>query len=218
MERIQIRNNNHKKERFKFQMIKKFNDFVNEGFWKDGIKRAKNNSTRIDERIISNINEMHSVDLGLKFEIADVDLEVDEEDHINWPTLYKIYNQILEMGWRLPTDDEVGILLDKFDVVAKENNYEEKELYLESKDKSKNINIPLCTLGVEFKNFGEKYWFIPKKGMEEEYDPKNNSDWTRRMLCIHTFYRWGKIQHIYKSHPDQPNTQKCKVRLVRDKN
>ena len=36
-------------------MIKNFEDWINEGFWKDSINRAKTNTERLEDRLNTNI-------------------------------------------------------------------------------------------------------------------------------------------------------------------
>lgn len=195
---------------------------INEGFWKDGIKRAKSGEKRIGERMISNIKDMVAVDIGMKFEIANIDLEVAGEELITWPHLYEIYDQILKCGWRLPTTEEMNKLSNKFNFCAEKIDGDNKLIYIQPKrNQTKDIKVDMCVLDKNNQDSYIKYWYEPLKGMREEYESvspfKDNKDWVHRIFVVQIFLRWGTLRATGQIFPDEPETQKCRVRLVRDR-
>lgn len=50
-------------------MVKKFEEWLNEGFWKDGVKRAKNNTIRLGDGV--------KLDLGIKVEVNNRNIDYD---------------------------------------------------------------------------------------------------------------------------------------------
>lgn len=195
---------------------------INEGLWKSSVERAKSGEKRIGERMVSNIKDMSAIDVGMKIEFANIDLEIDGEDQITWPHLYNIYDQILKLGWRLPTESEVDRILSKFNFYAEQVGDGDKGIYLQSKrNQTRDIKVDMCVLDKNNEDAHVKYWYEPLKGMREEYASvspfKDNTDWTHRILCIQTFLRWGTLRATGQIFPDEPETMKCRVRLVRDK-
>ena len=93
-------------------MIKKFEDWISEGFWKDGIKRAKENKIRTGERLSdSNLYELKEVDLGLSFNVADRFFCYDKSLIHKYRNIKSIEKYIKSSGWRLPTKEDIKELM-----------------------------------------------------------------------------------------------------------
>lgn len=107
-------------------MIKKFEEFINEGFWKDGIRRAKNNTERLGDKLMTNIKNLNTVDLGVDgILFADQDLEIDGEDKFDWESVKKYIPLIEKEGWRIPTLQEIQKWF--FDGVDPTNRFNKKD-------------------------------------------------------------------------------------------
>ena len=92
-------------------MIKKFEEYISEGFWKDGIRRAKTGEERLGEMLESNINELKPVDLlpSLNFCVADDLLFVEDKfqmDADEWKNP-KILKLIKKYGWRIMNEGDL---------------------------------------------------------------------------------------------------------------
>lgn len=207
-------------------MIKKFQEYISEGFWKPAIQRVSSGEKREEDKIRTNIKDMSPIDIGMRFQIADIDLEVGEEDHFTWSEVFKMYDQILETGWRLPTYEEMERILKKFYLSAERNkdNGDEKDIIFISKHNQPiKREVKLCTLDIENKNFGDRYWMRPPfyYDMLENYEDaspyKDGRDYARRVLAFYTYSGWGKLNSVYMIAPDKPKTLKCRIRLVKDK-
>lgn len=81
---------------------------INEGFWKDGIKRAKTGEIRKEDKMISNIDELKEIDLGdfCPFYISDQNLSIDDMLNISFDKYKQYKKQIEKTGWRMPTQEE----------------------------------------------------------------------------------------------------------------
>ena len=90
-------------------MIKKFEEYISEGFWKDGIKRAKDNIERIEDKLDSNIYDLNGIDMSpdIPFLVADDDLELDGCRRWLYDEIFPYENQFKKLGWRIPTVDEM---------------------------------------------------------------------------------------------------------------
>lgn len=203
-------------------MIKKFQEYISEGLWKPAIQRTKSGEKRIGDRMNSNISNMVAIDVGMKIEIADIDLEIEGEEQFTWGHLYEVYDQVLKLGWRLPTKSEIDRILSKFIFYSERTDDDKKLIYFKSKkNQVRDIKVDMCVLDKEYRDSGVRYWFEPIKGMKEEYKSsspyKDDTDWSRRILYIATFLRWGSLRDTSIIFPDKPETMKCRVRLVRDK-
>ena len=85
---------------------------INEGFWKDGINRAKSAMTRLEDTLMTNIKDMNPIDLSRRFnfEIADRDLVIGGESEFTLDFLVKtIIPKIkkLDNGWEIPTREDM---------------------------------------------------------------------------------------------------------------
>ena len=93
-------------------MIKKFNDFINEGFWKDSIKRAKRDVLRLEDIDNTNLNELKTSNFYLFDDtlFADDDLILKNEKKTNLfnrEQIQRLLKIAKQDGWRLPTYDEI---------------------------------------------------------------------------------------------------------------
>ena len=90
-------------------------DQINEGFWKDSIKRAKDNTERIEDRINSNVYDLKPLDFGLPFLVASNLLSIDDDRQIVFGDYIEgnERKKIEKLGWRLPKMSELKRLLKK---------------------------------------------------------------------------------------------------------
>ena len=88
-------------------MIKKFEEYISEGFWKDSIKRAKDNTERLEDRLDSNVYDLKEVDLDdrLGFYVADNLLRIGDNTEFTYADFVcsPEEKQINRLGWRVPT-------------------------------------------------------------------------------------------------------------------
>ena len=87
--------------------IPTFEQFINEGLWASGMKRAENGEERLGDMIDSNIKELKPVDLGFDFLFADQNLIIEGNDRFTYNDLKPYLEYIHKHGWRLMTKDEV---------------------------------------------------------------------------------------------------------------
>ena len=82
---------------------------INEGFWKDGIKRAKSGEERLEDKLVSNIHQLKPIDMGFRFLVADDVLSIDDIEYFDEDRLQEYKNFIHENGWRLMTVQEARL-------------------------------------------------------------------------------------------------------------
>lgn len=80
---------------------------VNEGMWKSGLDRARNNTERLEDKLVSNIKSLKEVDLGLSFNFADDDLVVDGFVRFGYEKMMELIPFIEKHGWRIPNIEEM---------------------------------------------------------------------------------------------------------------
>ena len=86
---------------------------INEGFWKDGIKRAKNNIVRQEDKIDSNVYDLKEIDLGFPFLVANEPLTIEGKDDICYSdfAISDEKKKIEKLGWRIPRPKELEKIL-----------------------------------------------------------------------------------------------------------
>lgn len=91
-------------------MIKKFKEYISEGFWKSGISRAKENIDRLEDHIDSNIKTLKPIDLGYDIPIlfSDNDLWIGKKSEWLYKEFVEYLPYIEKHGWRLPTKNEIN--------------------------------------------------------------------------------------------------------------
>lgn len=95
---------------------------INEGFWKDSIKRAKDNTERIEDHIPdSNVYDLKEVDLGLPFYVADKTLTLNGSAEIRFKEFEYDGDgeKINKLGWRIPTENELRLILNEGTITRK---------------------------------------------------------------------------------------------------
>lgn len=89
-------------------MIKKFEDFVNEGLWKSGIERSKSGEERLEDKVNSNIKDLKPVDIGQNFLISDKPLELNGSNMIDARDFIENYQDYFKKhDWRMLTSDDI---------------------------------------------------------------------------------------------------------------
>lgn len=75
---------------------------IDEGFWKDGIKRSKSGEQREEDKHHTNIEELKPVDIGVEFYFADVDFCDAGEFYFNHEDMLNYKDFFAKYGWRVP--------------------------------------------------------------------------------------------------------------------
>ena len=89
-------------------IVKKFNEFIEEGFMTRSLNRKKSNDERLGDQLPSNLKSFKEINLNLPFVFADVDLEINGKDTFTFNEFDENYkNYFLKHGWRLPTYNEL---------------------------------------------------------------------------------------------------------------
>ena len=101
-------------------MIKKFNEYIEEGLWKSGIERSKTGIVRKEDTITieNNLFELNDVDLGdfLDFVIADKDLRLNDEPRCGVEDFMVWMDKIEKnTGWRLPKTTDLEKIKENMD-------------------------------------------------------------------------------------------------------
>lgn len=91
-------------------IVKKFKEFINEGFLSKTLNRAKTGVERKEDQLPpNNLKDLKEVDLhpSLPFVFADEDLEFNGSNKLTGDDVYTYIDKIEESGWRLPSRDDM---------------------------------------------------------------------------------------------------------------
>ena len=204
-------------------MVKKFNEFIEEGFLSKTINRSKTGEIRLEKKLPSNnINQFKEIDLDLPIVFADKDLVINGKDKFTWEEVEDYKEGIHYLGWRLPTWDEVKKyflkkksassyeLQDDFNIKKEYDEYKGDILHIyKLKNQSNQLDIPITTLG-------QRYW----ADWSETFDEKLDEDTLKKRdtARAYVFYNPDYVHEkdiIFTTNEEKKN--KIKVRLVKDK-
>lgn len=141
--------------------ILSFKDFVNEGFWKDSIRRSKSGEKRLEDKR-TNINDIKPVDLGFSFMLADRLLELDGEVKMSYNDFQdeSIQKDLEKSGWRLISDTDL-------------------------------INVTNITQHSAFRKGDDMVYVLKRNGEKVQYDTPTELLWlwtsgttNNRMYCV----------------------------------
>ena len=185
---------------------------INEGFWKDGIKRAKDNKERLED-IRTNINKLGTVDINVDVLFADDDLMIDGEYKFDYETFEREYPHIYSKGWRLPTEYEMSKWFNKVPHQFNTSKYEcigyteDKSHFIIKSHKTKEcLSFPLTERTGIYKNIvpgAESYWLLPNLNTNEQ-----------GIMEIRPGDKYDPFRFYVIDYGKHPNSR---VRLVRDK-
>ena len=96
---------------------------INEGFWKDSIKRVKNKEMRQEDYIDSNVKDFREIDLGFDFVFANTPLVIEKNMGFSYEEVKDKVDVLTKyFGWRLPTIKDLDVFCDD-DGELKDNIY-----------------------------------------------------------------------------------------------
>ena len=148
-------------------MVKKFEEYINEGLWSAGMKRVEDGEERKENKIHSNINELKPINIHdkLDYKFADDILVYDNKEVFTEKEFLEIQNNFLEnhnkidyfkSHWYCPHEGDILKML------------EQKAIkYL--LDSNGNIVISNKRLHVEIKTNGKKFWCNSMMGPQVWY-------------------------------------------------
>lgn len=102
-------------------MVKKFNEFINEGFLSKTVNRAKSGEERIEEKVNSNLSELEEIDMGVAI-FADKDVIINDKDKFTRSEMESYIPFFEKNGWKVLTIDVVDNLKIK-DIFPFDNQY-----------------------------------------------------------------------------------------------
>lgn len=88
-------------------LVKKYSEFVGEGFVNKTLKRTRLGDERQEDKISTNIDQFKEVDLGFDFVFADRNLVINGEEEMTYKELLSYYDYLKTTGWRPITDIEL---------------------------------------------------------------------------------------------------------------
>ncbi|MCM1217055.1 MAG: hypothetical protein NC548_21365 [Lachnospiraceae bacterium] len=178
-------------------MVKKFNDFINEGFLSKTINRAKSGGARIEDKLPpNNLKDLKPIDIGLPFLIADDVLWINKTKFFSLnDETYSLIDKIEKTGWRLPTVDDVK-LLQKHQSVKHTADHRDIILY--------NSN-----------NTDDKVWFIFTSHDFFIHDEDQTYDDVRGIGRV--MFSMYYVGHNFMKICACADTEFCTFRLIKDK-
>lgn len=179
---------------------------INEGFWKDGIKRAKTGALRKEDIINSNINNFKEIDLGdfCPFYIADINLEIDNEEFITFDEWRSHKSKIEKTGWRMPTKDEwkdIVMSWCKIKVDFKDDDMWDATLVSKYNE---------TTLGTEI----SRYTGAAQMWLEDE---DQDSDGIEYNCAFNIWLKNSRISNPSYNYIYKKKSDGCIIRLIKDK-
>lgn len=87
-------------------MIKRFDEYIEEGLWKSTVERAKKGLERLEDGK-SNIEKLKAIDLGVDIEFADVDFKMGGKLKFTQKEARELEPYFEKHGWRLPTKEDI---------------------------------------------------------------------------------------------------------------
>lgn len=181
--------------------MKRFSN-IEESVWNDIRKRGNGSDAKKEDTIKTNIKDISPVDIGVSVLWADKDLSIDDE-------IYLYINQVKDFekdGWRLPTKNEADELLTKVKWTTTKNSqggfnrfYKIGMTHIPNAPEE-NIIYFNCEIPKE-----AEYW--------ESESVKNTSDGYWETF---SFKNDGSFLP-HSAHSISKITDKCRVRLVKDK-
>lgn len=163
---------------------------------------------RMEDRFISNINEMKLVDIDENIDVyfADIDLVVNDKDSFTYYEMLDFYDKILKRGWDLPHCDKI----DKY--FYKETFPHKAKDYIQSDWRQNVGGVILNTkTGVRLRfdsnrDYSEDYWCAPHPNDSEKFANSGGFEVT-----------FPKYYGVVTKYNNFPKTDKCKIRLVKYK-
>lgn len=188
---------------------------INEGFWKDSIKRVKNKEMRQEDYIDSNVKNFREIDLGFDFVFASTPLVIEKNMSFSYEEVKDKVDVLTKyFGWRLPTIKDLDVFCDD-DGELKDNIYTgcvskfsytaeiyNKDYFFKSPNRSSEENV----LIIHWQQWGVARFIMEPK----DEHVVTNTTWTLRR-------KYDTPNEIRMGYEVVDNKDRFPVLLIKDK-